>query len=322
MTSRLVGKHGLYVPRVGFGTAPLATAPAWGPGAPIPESQALDALTYAWAAGIRFYDTAPNYVLGLAEQRLGLLLAAVPRDELILTTKVGFDVSGGQSRRDYSRDGVLRSLEGSLKRLKVDRVDIVHVHDPDDTLRDVLDVTFPALNELREQGVIRAIGAGMNQWQVPLELARHADFDCFMLASRYTLLEQGALPFLDYCAAKGIAVFAGSIYNSGILATGGDAPQARYNHAPAPPDIRDQVRRIAQVCHSYDVPLHSAATQFPLLHPAVASIVVGFQTPAEVRACLDALQHEIPPALWDALQREGLLFSGVSTPSMKANHGP
>jgi D-threo-aldose 1-dehydrogenase len=315
-----VGRHGLRVPDIGFGTAPLAVAPAWGPGEPIPEAQAAETLYAAWEQGIRFYDTAPNYMLGLAESRLGLLLRHIPREQAVIATKVGFDISDGTSRRDYSRDGVLRSLEGSLKRLGTDRVDIVHVHDPDDHAAQVLDETFPALDALRSQGVIRAVGAGMNQWQVLLQFARSASFDCFMLANRFTLLEQGALPLLAECAARGIAVFAASIYNSGILARGADDPESRYNHAPAPEAVRAQVRRIARVCAAHGVPLHTAATQFPFLHPAVCAIVAGFQAPAEVHACLDALRHAVPPALWDALRHENLLVSEGFASLTKADH--
>lgn len=309
-----VGKSALWVPPLAFGTAALATAPAWNPGAPIPEIQSRAALTYAYEQGVRWFDTAPNYMHGLAETRLGQVASTLPRDEIVIATKVGFDISGAGSKRDYSRDGVRRSLEGSLKRLGVEYVDLLYVHDPDDYAQIVLDETFPALADLRAQGVIKAIGAGMNQWQVPMQFAHHADFDCFMIAGRWTLLEQGALPLLDLCGQKGISVFAASIYNSGILATGADHPQARYNHAPAASAVLERVRSLDSVCRAFGVPLHSAATQYPLAHPAVRALVVGFQSEAEVSACLDALNHPIPAALWEHLRAAKLILSEAPLP--------
>jgi len=314
-----VGTHGLAVPHLAFGTAPLATAPAWSAGEPIAETQTREALTYAFEQGVTWFDSAPSYVRGLAERRTGQVVSTLARDRLVIATKVGYDIDGVDVRRDYSREGVLRSLEGSLKRLQVDHVDLVYVHDPDDDIRQVLDETFPALDDLRAQGVIKAIGAGMNQWQLPLELARHADFDCFMIAGRWTLLEQGALPLLDFCHDKNIPIFAASIYNSGILATGASHPQARYNHAPPPPNVSARVSAIEAICDMFDVPVHTAATQYPLTHPAVKALVVGFQSAPEVRACLDALQESIPTELWERLRADGLLSPSAPLPSLKAD---
>lgn len=309
-----VGHSSLRVPLLAFGTAALATAPAWNPGDPIPDAQSRAALLYAFQRGIRWFDTAPNYCAGLAEARTGQVIRTLPRDQLTIATKVGFIIENGQSRRDYTRDGVRRSLDDSLKRLGVEAVDLLYVHDPDDYADQVLDETFAALAELRAQGVIKAIGAGMNQWDVPLRFAREADFDCFMIAGRWTLLEQGALPLLDVCAQKGISVFAASIYNSGILAVGADSAAARYNHAPAVPAVRERVRAIEQVCAAYGVSLHTAATQFPLAHPAVKALVVGFQHPEEVQVCLDALDQPIPEELWERLQKNGLISPTAPLP--------
>jgi len=313
-----VGQSGLRIPLIGFGTAPLATAPAWGGGEPITEAQALETLHYAFTQGIRFFDTAPAYVRGLAETRTGKLLAQIPRDEIVIATKVGFDITADQVRHDCSRDGVLRSLEGSLKRLNVDRVDIVHIHDADHDARQALDETFPALADLRAQGVIKAIGAGMNQWEVPLMFAQHADFDCFMIAGRYTLLEQGALPLLDLCERKGISIIAAGIYNSGILATGSADSNTRYNYAAVAPEIIARVQMIETICRDFDVPLHTAATQFPLGHPGVKALVVGFQKISEVKACLHALGQPIPLAFWKALREKSLLSAPVPS-SIKVN---
>lgn len=291
----------IIIPPTGFGTAPLATAPAWNSGDPISEAQAVTALEYAYANGIRFFDTAPNYVLGLAEYRTGLFLKQVPRDSVTIATKVGFDISGGVSRHDYSKDGVLRSVEGSLKRLNVDYVDMVHIHDPDNYYEQALNEAFPTLADLRSQGVIKAVGAGMNQWQMLLEFAKNADFDGLMIAGRYTLLEQGALPLLDYCHAQNITIIAASIYNSGILATGTATTRPTYNHGVASDEINARVRGLEAICAEFELPLHTVATQFPLTHPAVRSLVVGFQKDTEVQAYLDALKTPIPPALWARL---------------------
>jgi len=307
----------LTFPAIGFGTAPLATAPAWNPGEPIPEAQAIEALQYAYEQGITYFDTAPNYVKGLAEHRTGLLVGQLPRESITIATKVGFDISGDEVVRDYSRDGVLRSLEGSLKRLNVDYVDILHVHDPDFHFEAVIEETFPALAELRSQGVIKAIGAGMNQWEMLERFAHHADFDCFMIASRYTLLEQNALPLLNLCHEKDINIIAASIYNSGILATGSRIDSPRYNHGQAPENIINRVAEIEAVCEQFSVPLLVAANQFPLAHATVKTIVVGFQTTNEIQACLQATGHAIPPAFWDALKEKNLILSEAPTP--KAN---
>jgi D-threo-aldose 1-dehydrogenase len=310
-----IGKTTLSVPRLAFGTAPLSVAPAWGSGPPIDESQAHTALLAAFAQGVTWFDTAPSYGRGLAELRTGKALSSLPRDQIVIATKVGFVIEGSTIRRDYSREGVLRSLEASLKRLNAEAIDLLYVHDPDDHARQVLDETFPALADLRAQGVIKAIGAGMNQWQVPMQFAQHADFDCFMIAGRWTLLEQGALPLLDVCHKKNIAIFAASIYNSGILAVGSASPQARYNHALPPLNVISRVQAIEDVCKLFDLSLHAAATQYPFAHPAVKALVVGFQSDTEVNACLNAIQKPIPMALWERLRADGLLVSEAPLPS-------
>jgi D-threo-aldose 1-dehydrogenase len=311
-----VGHTTLQVPLLGFGTAPLATGVGWRNADVIPESQAIKTVLYAFEREVRWFDTAPYYGKGQAELRLGQVLTQLPRDQYILTTKIGADISGREITRDYSRDGVRRSLEGSLKRLQVDYVDALYIHDPDHHYHAALNEAFPALAELREQGVIKAIGVGMNQWQMLYEFAHHADFDCFLLAGRYTLLEQNAWPLLEVCQAKGIAVFAGSIYNSGILATGA-TQHATYNHALAPAEIMARVATLEAVCAAHHVALHVAATQFPLAHPAVRAIIVGFQTPTEVQACLAALHQPIPVAFWEQLRHEGFIAPALPLPNSK-----
>jgi D-threo-aldose 1-dehydrogenase len=307
----------LSLSRIGFGSAALANGPDWDWTTSISEAQAVDCVQVAYTRGIRFFDTAPSYGMGEAERRLGIALKGLPRETFIIATKVGYTRDSACIHYDYSREGVLRSLDDSLKRLHLDYVDILHIHDPDHHIQQVLNETFPVLAKLREQGVIGKISAGMNQWQVPLEMVRAADFDMLMIAGRYTLLEQGALPLLDYCAAHKIEILAAAIYNSGILATGVHHPHARYNHAPVPAEIRARTAAIQTVCSAFGVSLHTAATQFPLAHAAVKSAVVGFQTTQEIEQCLNALQVSIPAAFWERLRQEGLLEKKVPIPTDK-----
>lgn len=303
---------------IGFGSAALANGPAWDWATRIPEAQAVECVQHAYARGIRLFDTAPSYGMGEVERRLGLGLAGLPRESFVVATKVGYTRDAAGIHYDFSRDGVLQSLDTSLKRLQLDHLDIVHIHDPDLHVRQALDETFPTLARLREQGVIKAISAGMNQWQVPLQLAQEAEFDLFMIAGRYTLLEQGALPLLDYCAAHGIAILAAAIYNSGILATGARDPNAQYNHAPASDEVRARVSAIEKICAEFSTPLGTAATQFPLAHPAVRCAVVGFQTHDEIDHCLKALDTCVPSGLWERLWEALLLENGVPVPRDKA----
>ena len=219
---------------------------------------------------------------------------------------------------DYSRDGVMRSLEGSLKRLQTDRVDVVLVHDPDadnvDHEQDALNEAFPTLIDLREQGVIGAVGSGMNQWQMLGRFAEQADVNCFLLAGRYTLLEQSSLDFLEMCRQRNIGIFLGGVYNSGILAKGpGD--EAKYNYQNAPSEILDKARRIQAVCQRHGVPLNVAALHFASGHPAVTSLVIGAETVDEVTNNLESMQADVPAALWQDLRDEGLIEADAPVPS-------
>jgi D-threo-aldose 1-dehydrogenase len=307
----------LTVPRLGLGTAPLANMYAL-----IPEDQAQATIQAALQAGLAFFDTAPLYGTGLAEKRLGAALDGVPRDRYVLETKVGRllsveDLPGGQWHQscafDYSRDGVRRSLESSLRRLRVEAVDLALLHDPDDHYQQALDEGFPALAELRSQGVVKGIGAGMNQWEMLADFVRYADPDCFLLAGRYTLLEQTSLDFLALCRSRGIGVFLGGVFNSGILARGA-GPGAPYNYAEAPPAVQDKVRRLEAVCARHAVPLRTAALHFAAAHPAVTSLILGMESPAEVGQNLAAWQTPPPAALWADLRGEGLLAEGAPVP--------
>jgi D-threo-aldose 1-dehydrogenase len=279
---------------------------------PVSEELARATLTAAWDAGIRAIDTAPHYGVGLSERRIGDFLAGRPRHEFTVSTKVGrllvpadgpvegadcFYGTPAFSRvRDYSRDGVLRSVEESLARLRLDRIDIAFIHDPDDCLPQAADETYPVLAGLRDQGVIGAIGAGMNHADPLAWLITRTDLDCVMVAGRYTLLDTSAAASLfPLCLQRGVQVLAASVFNSGILA-GGD----RYGYAAPPQDVVQRVSRLREACARYGVPLPAAALQFVLRHPAVTAAVVGARTPAEIRADAEYLSVAIPAGFWEA----------------------
>lgn len=306
--TRQVGRTALRVSILGLGTAPLHRAA---------DADAIATVERALAEGVTFFDTAPLYGAGRSETLLGAALRGVPRDSYVLATKVGRTLPpvDGSPPFDYSRDAVLRTIEGSLARLRTDRIDILHIHDPDDHREAALDTAFPVLAELRSQGVIGAIGSGMNQWQMLAHFARSADFDCFLLAGRYTLLEQTALDeFLPLCAARGISIFTGGVYNSGILALGPDHPDATYNYLPAPPEIADRARRIAAVCADHGVPLQVAAANFPLGHPAITALLIGGESAAQFAGTAAALRAPVPAALWADLRAAGLLRPDAPVP--------
>ena len=313
-----IGATGLRVTTLGIGGAPLGNNVA-----DSEEEVAIAAVERAYEAGIRYFDMAPIYGLGRAERRIGHALAGIPRDEFVISTKVGrllepprgwSDSTEPEVVFDWSRDGVVRSLEESLKRLGMDRVDIALLHGPQDHYELAAGEAYPALAELRSQGVVTAIGAGMNEWEMPARFARELDFDCFLVAGRYTLLDQSALAkFLPLCEEKGIGVILGGPYNSGILASD-LSPDATYQYAKAPPDILDRARRIRSVCDLYGVPLNAAALQFGLSHPAVASTIPGVCSAAEVEDNVGAAEYGIPKDLWEDLKRQGLLDQTAPTP--------
>jgi len=299
----------------------------------IPDEQAHAAVDAAWAAGIRYFDTAPHYGLGRSERRLGEALAGRPRHEYVLSTKVGrlleplpqphdadgegFDVPATHRRVwDFSHDGVLRSLEESLDRLGLDRVDILYLHDPDDHYRDALSHAYPALEELRSQGVVSAIGAGMNQTEMLAEFARNTDMDLLMLAGRYTLLEQSALDeLLPECEQRGIGVVAAGVFNSGLLARHNPARDAKYNYVDAPPGLLQRAMRIAAICEQHGSTLPAAALAFPLGHPAIVSICAGASSPGQVERNAALRQANPPEELWTHLKAEGLLRPDAPVPA-------
>lgn len=334
-----VGRHGLEITRMGLGCAPfgnLALA--------VVEQTAVDTMTAAHAAGVRYFDVAPLYGYGLSESRVGAGLAHLGRDGLVISTKVGQTLvteTGGPSDDhfvhapasgkvyDFSRDAILRCIEGSLKRLKTDRIDIALIHDPDlgqrpdsgtgtyisSHLDEVMEQTYPVLDDLRARGTIKAVGLGMNQWQMLHDFALAGDFDCFLLAGRYTLLEQESMhELLPLCQEKGIGIIIGGPYNSGVLATGA-VKGALYNYRPAPADILDRTRRIEAVCARHNVPLAAAALQFPFGHPAVASIIPGAKSVAEVQANAAFFEWTIPADLWAELKSLSLLEAEAPVPT-------
>ena len=315
-----IGRTGLHVTRLGLGGVALSGAPpATDPHAPSPESEAVSLIRRSLGLGLNYLDTAPMYGVGHSERRYGQALRGIPRDRYVLSTKVGRvlrpDAAGQMTWAfDFSREGARASFESSLERLGIDRVDIVFVHDPDQYYQAALAGAFPVLRELRADGRIRAIGAGMNQWQMELAFAREGYNDCFLLAGRYTLLDQTALPeFLPYCVEHHISVVAGGPYNSGILAVGPRAG-ATFNYRAAPPEMMDKATRIAEFCERRQVPLKAAALQFILAHPAIASVIPGARSVAEVEENARMVELAIPGELWAELKEAGLIAAEAPTP--------
>ncbi len=328
--------NGLTLPRLGFGTAPLGNLYH-----PIDDETAAATIAAALAAGLRYADTAPYYGFGLAETRLGRATAGI--EDLVISTKAGrlLEPLNSAARRerhgfvdglpfapvyDYSHTGVLRSYEDSLKRLGRDRIDILYVHDIGRTVHgaahqarmsELLDGGgFAALEELRDQGAVSAIGVGVNETSVCLELMDHVRLDIVMLAGRYTLLEQGPIDDLfPRCAETGTALVLCAPYNSGILALGADAPAAHYNYERVPAAIRDRTRAIERICAAHGVRLPAAALRFVLAHPQAASVVLGLASPTEVEETLANLVAPIPADLWGDLKSNGLLREDAPVPA-------
>jgi D-threo-aldose 1-dehydrogenase len=319
-----LGRSGLRVSVLGLGTAPLGNLFA-----PVPEPDADATVRAALDAGVTYLDTAPHYGLGLAERRLGRMLAGRPRDSFVLSTKVGrllrplgegetadpegfAGVGPGKRVWDLSGDGVRRSLEESLERLGLDRVDVVFLHDPDEHEREAYEQAFPALIELREQGVVRAVGAGMNQAEMLTRFVRDLDIDVVLVAGRWSLLDQrAAAELLPACAERGVAVVVGGVFNSGLLAD--PRPGATFDYAPAPPELVERARRLAAACARHGVPLRAAALAFAAGHPAVTSVLVGARTAAEVADAAAMHAVPVPDELWAELVAAGLLPGHLPT---------
>nr|WSX19029.1 aldo/keto reductase [Streptomyces tubercidicus] len=328
---RILGRSDVTVTALGFGAAALA-----GLFTPVDEDEAAAALEAAWEVGIRYFDTAPHYGLGLSERRLGAVLRTKPRDTYTVSTKVGrllvprqhgsgegdlggdlahgFAVPATHRRQwDFSGDGVRRSLEESLTRLGLDHVDLVLLHDPDDHEEQAFREAYPALEELRSQGVVGAIGAGMNQSRMLTRFVEDTDVDAVLCAGRYTLLEQTALgELLPAAAAHGKSVIVGGVFNSGLLAD--PRADATYDYTAAPESLVSRALRMQTVTEEHGVPLRAAALCFPFGHPAVASVLTGARSAAQVLDAAAQRDRAIPDGVWAALRGEGLLPPDVPVP--------
>ncbi|MEV0581102.1 MULTISPECIES: aldo/keto reductase [unclassified Streptomyces] len=322
MRRNRLGNSAVEVTELSFGAAAIGNLFS-----AVDPAQAAAAVDAAWDEGVRYFDTAPHYGLGLSERRLGEALRGRPRDAFVLSTKVGrvldplpdggaaasdslsegFAVRATHRRRwDFSAAGVRRSIEDSLERLGLDRIDIAYLHDPDDHAEAAFHEAYPELEKLRAEGMIGAIGAGMNQTAMLTRFVTDTDADVVLCAGRYTLLDQSALhDLLPAAAARGRSVVVGGVFNSGLLAD--PRPGATYDYAAAPLNLLDRALRLKAVTEGHGVPLRAAALHYPLAHPAVAGVLVGTRSPDEVRDAAALLRREIPEALWDDLRAEGLL---------------
>jgi len=315
-----LGRSGVSVTALSLGTAPLGNLFA-----AVAEPDAVDVVLTALEHGIGHIDTAPHYGVGLAEERVGRALTGLPmkRSDLTISTKVGrllrplgpgeapdpqgfVDTPARARVWDFSRDGIRASIEASLTRLKLDRIDVALLHDPDDHEREVYETGFAALDELRAEGVVGAIGAGMNQTAMLTRLVRDLDLDVVLCAGRYTLLDQSAhTDLLPECVRRGTSVVIGGVFNSGLLAD--PKPGATFDYAPAARELVERALTVKEVCNAFAIPLPAAAMRFPLRHPAVASVLIGCRTGAEVFDNTMMFDVEIPDALWSVLAEEGLI---------------
>ncbi len=339
-----LGHTGLMLTRLGLGLASIG-----GLFSAVTDDEAVATIDRAWELGVRTFDVAPLYGYGLAERRLGRALSGRPRGDLVLSTKVGRLVRstdalppGAEIDRqalgdredafyarsepvrmvfDYSADGVRRSIEESLERLGLGSIDIALIHDPDDHWRQAIDEAWPALARMREEGIVKAVGAGMNQSAMLARFATEGDFDVFLVAGRYTLLDQVALTdLLPICDARGIGVMVGGVMNSGVLAD--PRPGTHFDYLPAPDHVIERARRIAQICTRHGIPVRDAAIQFPLAHPAVISLIAGVRSIDHLDEYPAAMQREIPMQLWDDLRAAGLLAHDARVPRVAAADVP
>lgn len=338
MPERALGRTGLTIGELGFGAAPLGNLYR-----PVSDGDARRVLDAAWAAGMRYFDTAPYYGFGLSERRLGDFLRGAGRERFVLSTKVGrllepddqADVSAMRHGfcspmpfrpvYDYTYDGVMRSYEQSLQRLGLSRIDILLVHDIGELthgdenqghFRNLIEGGYRALEELRAGGDITAVGLGVNEWEICERAMEYGAYDCFLLAGRYSLLEQTALDsFFGKCAEHGASVIVGGAYNSGILATGvrkGGTPY--YNYEPAPRSIIERVAGIEELCDAYGIPLPAAALQFPLAHPCVASVIPGLGEERRIAQTLSLYETDIPEGFWRDMKASAFIREEAPTP--------
>lgn len=324
LATRTLGSSGVEVTELGFGGAPLG-----GVGSRVTQDQATEILQTAWDAGIRYFDTAPLYGHGLSERRVGGFLSTRPRDQFALSTKVGrlLDPEGVRDdkmrddepfgiRYDYSYGAARQSLEASFERLGVDRIDVLLRHDIDiwthgdgqpEILKAAREGILPALSDLKKEGVIRAFGLGVNEWPVCHQIMQEFDVDCFLLAGRFTLLEQEPLDvFLPRCIEKNVSIIVGGPYNSGLLANA-ERRRATYDYKPVDDARWQKAQKIRRVCEAHNVDMRAAALQYPLKHPAVAAVIPGVWRLEEVHTNLELMATELPDGLWSDLSAEGLV---------------
>jgi D-threo-aldose 1-dehydrogenase len=310
-----IGKTDLYVTRLGLGCSGLARSESY--------QEAAETFRTAVTQGINYVDTAPLYGLGLSEIRIGKILTEIDRTKLVISTKVGRIIHQLKSDRnnkdntiaiyDYSNNAVKKSLQSSLERMNVDTVDILFIHGPDNHYKTAIEEAYPTLLDLRDNEVVKAIGAGMNQWEMELRFAQEGNFDCFLLANRYTLLEQEAIhEFLPYCQKHNISVIIGGPYNSGILA---NPTSGRYEYGIPPKKIIKKTLSLKRICDKYHVPLKAAALQFVLAHPAVVSVIPGTKSPEHQINNLKMMKHDIPNDLWKELREQRLLNPKAPVPT-------
>jgi D-threo-aldose 1-dehydrogenase len=312
MKTVTLGETGVTVTRLGLGLAPIA-----GLYTAVGDDMAHATIEAAWDAGVRFFDTAPLYGHGLSERRAGAVLSSKPRSSFTMSTKVGRRLRSSSSfvgdiwgehlestvYWDFSGTGAVRSLEESLDRLGLDRVDLLHIHDPDDHYAAAVAGALPALVSLRTEGRIGAVSVGMNQAPMLADFVRTGMVDCVLLAGRYTLIDQRGLDeLLPLCADRGVSVIAAGVFNSGLLAGG-----STFDYGPVPAEVRARADAVRAVCDRHGVPLRAAALQFPLRHPVIASVLVGLRSPAEVLDALEMLAYEVPDELWHDLETAGLI---------------
>ncbi|MFJ7966202.1 aldo/keto reductase [Streptomyces sp. NPDC096324] len=323
-----LGATGVPVSALSFGAAGIGNLYT-----EVTDEQAYEAVGAAWTSGIRYFDTAPHYGLGLSERRLGAALRDLPRARYTVSTKVGRLLepadAGGDDRADgfavsathrrvwdFSADGVRRSLDASLERLGLDRVDVVYLHDPDDHAEQAFREGFPALADLRSQGVVRAIGVGMNQTRMLTRFVRETDVDVVLCAGRYTLLDHDALTeLLPAAQARGTSVVIGGAFNSGLLAD--PRPGATYDYAVASGELLDRALRLKEIAGRHGTTLRAAALAFPAAHPAVVSVLAGARSADEVRDCAERFAEPVPPDFWRELRTEGLLPDTAPVPDTK-----
>jgi len=321
LSERLVGTTKLRLTEFGLGATGLA-----GMYTEVPRRQAIDTLEMAWTKGVRYFDTAPFYGYGLGERRMGDFLRSKPRESFVLSTKVGRMLAPlhpppandrfyrselpFELKFDYSYDGAMRSVEDSLQRLGLGKIDIALIHDIDifahgkeqpAVFRAAMEGAYKALHQLRSEGLVDAIGIGVNEWQVCSEALTNGDFDCFLLAGRFTLLDQSALPtLLPDCLKRKVSIINGGVFNSGLLANL-TAQELKYDYAAAPAEKIAKARAIDTVCKRFGIPAAAAALQYPLRHPAVATVISGARSSKEVTEIIDWMDIKIPDALWEEL---------------------